>query len=278
MTEPSVALREWRKLYIKACIDELRPKSDILEIGFAHAIAAEFLQTHALTSHTIIESDPEILQKAYAWASKHSNVVVINEAWENALPKLKTFDAIFFNNAERQTDLPSLKRIQQAELSFATGAGEKLYKEIEQEFVKIKVQFSNKEIDDFYETIGKFNFEALPEFLLKLVENANISQEQYENALKKYHIEPKKKEPKVLQSDPSDTLLSVLMQCINHNMHKGSRFSCYMPDATSRFSDSRFFEKVIVDPNLDYHEKIVPITVPDVCEYDALIMVVEKLV
>ena len=42
---------------------------DILEIGFGMGISANYIQTHTIASHTIIENHPQIITKAQDWAS-----------------------------------------------------------------------------------------------------------------------------------------------------------------------------------------------------------------
>ena len=46
---------------------------DILEIGFGMGISAGYIQSHSISSHTIIENHPDIIPRAQAWASEKSN-------------------------------------------------------------------------------------------------------------------------------------------------------------------------------------------------------------
>ena len=63
-------------------------------------------------------------------------------------------------------------------------------------------------------------------------------------------------------------------------MRKGSRFSCFCNNPSSKFEDAQFFEHIIMNVNVDYHEKLIPVEVPKECEYypfnEALVMTVEK--
>ena len=44
---------------------------DILEIGFGMGISAGYIQSHSITSHTIVENHPDIIPRAQAWASRN---------------------------------------------------------------------------------------------------------------------------------------------------------------------------------------------------------------
>ena len=52
---------------------------DILEIGFGMGISAGYIQSHSISSHTIIENHPQILEKLKTWANGKSNINIIKE-------------------------------------------------------------------------------------------------------------------------------------------------------------------------------------------------------
>ena len=54
---------------------------DILEIGFGMGMSAGYIQSHSISSHTIIENHPQIITKAQEWASGKSNVTIITGSW-----------------------------------------------------------------------------------------------------------------------------------------------------------------------------------------------------
>ena len=56
-------MMEWEKPYMEACIDRLRPKGDVLEIGFGMGYSATQIQKYKPKSHTIIEMDPVVIKK-----------------------------------------------------------------------------------------------------------------------------------------------------------------------------------------------------------------------
>lgn len=70
---------------------------DILEIGFGMGISADYIQSHTISSHTIIENHPQIITKAQEWASGKSNVTIISGSWYNVKDNLSTYDGIFYD-------------------------------------------------------------------------------------------------------------------------------------------------------------------------------------
>ena len=70
---------------------------DILEIGFGMGISAGYIQSHSITSHTIIENHPDIIPRAQAWASGKSNVTIVTGSWYNVRDNLSTYDGLFYD-------------------------------------------------------------------------------------------------------------------------------------------------------------------------------------
>ena len=70
---------------------------DILEIGFGMGIASNYIQSHSISSHTIIENHPQIIPKAVEWAEGKSNVTIVSQSWYDALDSLGTYDGIFYD-------------------------------------------------------------------------------------------------------------------------------------------------------------------------------------
>tara|TARA_R110000782_G_scaffold120296_2_gene211200 strand:+ start:102 stop:668 length:567 start_codon:yes stop_codon:yes gene_type:complete len=86
--------------------DELMKKSaeyvcenggDILEIGFGMGISANYIQSHNIKSHTIIEYHPQVYNKAQIWAEDKPNVNLILGDWKSSLNLLSTYDGIFYD-------------------------------------------------------------------------------------------------------------------------------------------------------------------------------------
>ncbi len=70
---------------------------DILEIGFGMGMSAGYIQSHSISSHTIIENHPQIITKAQEWASEKSNVTIITGSWYDVKESLLTYDGLFYD-------------------------------------------------------------------------------------------------------------------------------------------------------------------------------------
>ena len=70
---------------------------DIIEMGFGMGISANFIQEHAINSHTICEIHPEIIPLAEEWAQDKDNVRIITGCWWEQRELLETYDGIFFD-------------------------------------------------------------------------------------------------------------------------------------------------------------------------------------
>ena len=70
---------------------------DILEIGFGMGISAGYIQSHSISSHTIVENHPQIITKAQEWASSKSNVTIITGSWYDVKNSLSTYDGLFYD-------------------------------------------------------------------------------------------------------------------------------------------------------------------------------------
>lgn len=93
-------MMEWEKPYMEKLIKNLKPKGNVLEIGFGLGYSANEIQKYNIKSHTIIESDKNVLKKLKFWAKKQKHKVIIVEGtWQNKLKQLKKFDSIFFDDA-----------------------------------------------------------------------------------------------------------------------------------------------------------------------------------
>ena len=93
-------MMEWEKPYMKALVNNLKPKGHVLEIGFGLGYSATEIQKYKIKSHTIIESDINVIHKLKLWAKKQKQKVIIVEGtWQNKLKELGNFDSIFFDDA-----------------------------------------------------------------------------------------------------------------------------------------------------------------------------------
>ncbi len=94
---------------------------DILEIGFGMGISAGYIQSHSISSHTIIENHPQILEKLKTWVNGKSNVTIISQSWADVTGSLSTYDGIFYD-----TDMDSNFNLFSSSLSSLTKSGTKL--------------------------------------------------------------------------------------------------------------------------------------------------------
>jgi hypothetical protein len=93
-------MMEWEKPYMEALIKNLNPTGDVLEIGFGLGYSANEIQKNNIKSHTIIESDKNVLKKLKIWAEKQKNKVHIIEGfWQENLNKLDKFNSIFIDDS-----------------------------------------------------------------------------------------------------------------------------------------------------------------------------------
>ena len=97
-------MMSWEKPYMQACIDELQPHGDVLEVGFGMGYSANQIQKYKPTSHTIIEMDDNVITRAkldlgfHPTLGYYDNVKWIHGTWQKELRNLGTFDYIFFDD------------------------------------------------------------------------------------------------------------------------------------------------------------------------------------
>lgn len=200
--------------YTRALIKALHPFGDVLEVGIT--FASKVIETYHPQTHTIIEPQTENVLK---WASKHPNVKIIEDSWQNALPQLGVFDTLFFGlDPHESASFQSMMRIRYADSDLAL-----LCRGIESVVDK----------------------KPLSRFLAELEQNGQITPEQRDGAIRTYRLT--KEKPPVMKR--SDQMFLFLQQCISSHMRRGSRFSCFLE---SEFDDPRFFNEIVVDPHLDY--------------------------
>ena len=94
---------------------------DILEIGFGMGISAGYIQSHSISSHTIIENHPQIIEKLETWANGKSNVNIISQSWSDVTGSLSTYDGIFYD-----VDFDDNWNLFSSSLSSLTKSGTKL--------------------------------------------------------------------------------------------------------------------------------------------------------
>lgn len=274
------ALMEWKKSYTESLINELHPSGNVLEVGFGFGHAAECIQSYHPTSHIIIESNPQIAEEAKKWASKNKNVTVIQDSWKNAISSLGKFESIFFNDYPPESEKEIFKLLSSEETALISVQAKELLETLKEQMSQITVTFSDQEIDEFYQTVGKFNIKEMPTFLKNLKERKNITDKQYKEAVEKYQLqEDSLKNPlssTSIDEKSTDSMIDFLKECIANHMQKGSRFSSFLMSPISKYEDSVFFDLIITSPEFDYREQLIPINVTNFNPIESLVMVIEK--
>lgn len=296
-------MMEWEKPYMKAIIDNLKPQGDVLEIGFGCGYSAEYIQSYRPKSHTIVECHPEVLKRARAWAKEKKGVTIIEDTWQNALKSLGKFDAIFFDDfplgdADINKSLFGMKNVGNLILD----QGQKILNKLQLKLQFLKdLRYSDSDIEYFFKHLkNKENIDPhhyLP-FFHELKENGNIDETQYNMMLDRLRKEKiinddiEKEFQERLKSDKieldfnfnenQDRFFNFLQECLQHHANKGAKISCYLDNPTSKFQDEKFLNHIIMNPNLEYHEKEIDVKVPKNCTYypfdKALVILIEKMV
>ncbi len=296
-------MMEWEKPYMKAIIDELKPKGDVLEIGFGCGYSADYIQSHNPQSHTIVECHPEVIKKAKEWAKDKKNVKIVEDTWQNALKKLGSFDSIFFDDypmdqQEDAKDIVGMRNVGNMILE----QGQKLVSNLQLKMSFLKdLKYSDEDIQYFFthlknkEQVDPHHY--LP-FFHELKEGGNIDQKQYDMMLDKLRDEKiinseiEKQFEENLQSqalekgfsfnESQDRFFDFLQKSLESHANKGARISCYLDNPTSKYQDEKFLNHIITNPDLEYHEREIDVDVPKTCRYypfsKALVIVIEKMV
>lgn len=273
--ERTKLLQEWKKLYTEALIDALNPTGNVLEIGFGSGTAAESIQKHHPKSHLIIESNSQTSDEATKWAKQKKDVKVLQGTWQTVLPTLGTFDAIFFNAYSAEYNIALMNFLFPEDALQASEKARQVIELLEEQMAQLTQQFSDKDIEDFYEKIGQFNLKELPRFFQRLKNNGNISQVQYAKVVKKYRLsEPIAKGQTLLSEQQPDEMLLCLEQCLKKHMNPRGRFTAFLNSQISKYEDPQFFDKIITNPNVDYKEISLPIKMSDKVR-EALVILVK---
>jgi precorrin-6B methylase 2 len=293
-------MMEWEKPYMEACIDALKPSGDVLEVGFGCGYSATRIQSYKPKSHTIIEYHPVVAKKAREWAKQFPNVRIVEDTWQDALDKLGEFDAIFFDDypLESEGEMRAMEE-KKDEANLILRAGKKKLEECEQTLAFLKeIKYTDQDLDQFFSLFQneeKVEPKVILRFFFDLQDKKNISEQQLEKVLERLKEEGYAEEIDIvtfkaerktyviptLTSIRGDRLFEFLDLCIKKHMRKGARFSCYLNDSISKYEDRKFFDLIITNPYLEYHEEKIPIDVPTNCAYfkgsEAVVITVTKL-
>lgn len=290
---------EWEKPYMEACIDTLDPKGDVLEIGFGLGYAATRIQKHKPKSHTIIESNPEIAEKAKQWAEKQkgAKIQIIEDTWQNSLSKLSAFDAIFFDDYAlvEQSDVKQLQQNVRQYQQAADQAGQ-LRNEIAKKLEQFRgLKFSDQDLADFAkESVQRVavTVQDILEFIDNLAEMKNITQKQRTNFLKEFHERAARNlilrgitkegsmQTVIGRVCPVSHFTTFIDECLKSHMRPKARLSAYVGSPEAEHTSQLIQDKILSRKDILVKEKTIPVDVPSNCQYydgdKALILTIEK--
>lgn len=284
-------MMEWEKPYMEACIDALQPFGDVLEIGFGCGYSASHIQTYFPKSHTIIEFHPLVIQKAKRWASHYTNIHLVENTWQEALSSLGVFDAIFFDDypLESESQMKSLHEAGEQSSLWVKKSQELLSSVQEMVPTLTEVQYQDCDLLDFLHMQKGSDPIGLLNFFNELVLSGQISLQQKERMEKIMLTDGLILQDQIISKErispfafkrKRDRLFTFLEECLTSHMRKGSRFSCFLNDPTSKYEDKLWFDKIITNPFLDYEERRIPVEVPKHCDYysakEALVISITK--
>ena len=90
-------MMSWEAPIMERCAEFIcYNKGDILEIGFGMGICSDYIQSHGVNSHTIVEIHPQIIEKLEAWASDKSNVTIMEGDW-HSIDGFSKYDGLFLD-------------------------------------------------------------------------------------------------------------------------------------------------------------------------------------
>jgi len=89
-------MMEWEIPYMHALIDNVKPVNmDVLEIGYGLGYSAKRIQSYNPKSHTVIECDKVVIDKA---KKDNLNINIVKGKWQEMLHGLGKYDFIFFDD------------------------------------------------------------------------------------------------------------------------------------------------------------------------------------
>ncbi len=285
-------MMEWERPYMHACIDALKPFGAVLEIGFGLGYSATRIQAYHPQSHTIVEYDPEVAERARQWAKAYPNVTIVEDTWQQALGTLGVFDAIFFDDYPLYSEAEMLEMEEEVKTSQPLLAqGKNLLAEVHAAYPTLHtLRYTDADLTELLREVPLTETLQLARFLKELKESGQITEAQLLRQMQTFVDEQKirrEEAENLLVPSPkappqkSDRLFYFLKECLEKHMRKGSRFSCFLSDPTSKYEDEKFCNAFLSDPFIEYHEEWIPITVPSNCNYyhsdTALVITLIKL-
>ncbi|MBA3958148.1 MAG: class I SAM-dependent methyltransferase [Parachlamydiaceae bacterium] len=283
-------MMEWEKPYMEACINALKPAGDVLEIGFGLGYSANCIQKFKPKSHTIVECDPVVLEKAKAWAKTHPGVKIVEGTWQEKLDSLGKFDTIFFD------DYSPLSNADIKELQTDSAEGKKLAAEANKAKDSLAaalkqfrgVKFSDEDLQDFSKQVllkQGVTVDYVHSFIDDLETWGNIDSKQKEAFITQLNSQAKKLKTSPTQSwqqskQIGDRFVIFAEACLDKHMKPHAKLSAYMGSPESKLKHPEFQKRILSRKDISYNENPISVSVPDNCSYfegnKALVIVIEK--
>ena len=283
---------EWEKPYIESSIDALKPSGDVLEIGFGLGYAARKIQEFHPKSHTIIESNPEIVQIAQKWAKDFKNVKIIEGRWQEILPKLGLFNAVFFddytpyNRQELEQMVKNNVKLQQLTDEVETVRDE--LADLLRSYANYK--FTDKDLEQFKKHLlsrPHLSLKQVTNFLSILAKQGNITPQQRDQFLKTIKNEQFQNDDSQMsilhqlnQKQIGKNFIEFAEEALNRHMRPDATLSGYIGPPNAASHEPAFQQKILSRKDISYTEKTIPVQVPKNCAYfqgkSALIIVLKK--
>lgn len=72
---------------------------DVLEIGFGRGVAAEFVQSHSIRSHTVVECNESVIARFEDWQKQFADrdIRLIAGKWQDVTDQFAKYDGILFH-------------------------------------------------------------------------------------------------------------------------------------------------------------------------------------
>lgn len=93
-------MQAWERPLMRAMADIVgRPDRDVIEVGFGMGISATFIQEHGVRSHTIIDSNDDVIAAAHRWREAYPDrdIRLVHGSWEEVAGRVGSADAILFD-------------------------------------------------------------------------------------------------------------------------------------------------------------------------------------
>ena len=283
-------MMEWEKPYIEACIEALNPTGNVLEIGFGLGYASKKIQQYHPKSHTIIESDPAVIEKAKKWAKDFDKVKIVEGKWQDILPTLGQFDAIFFDDYTpyNQKEIDSIMQ-NNPKLQNIADEAETVRDEIAEVLKSYKgLKFTDEQLEQFKQHLlarPNISRKQVTNFLQTLTKQGNITEKQRETFSHKLlsdnlllNDEDKSAINRINLKQLGSNFIDFTEQSLKSHMKPGATLSGYI--GTPIITPNAFQEKILSRKDVSYTEKAIKVQVPKNCTYfqgnSALIIVLKK--